>query len=432
MQKRNIKVSLPYINQADFGFIPDEKNNRIIYALKAINGIGDDVVRLLLDNRPYKSMSDFYSRMMDTGIIKKAQMIQLIKSGAFNELSGLTSEEVMKDYIDKYVVPYSKSLTLQQFNKMMELNQKYHFIPKDMELPIRHKYFKDYVLDEVFFVKNCVDQDRKIPKCGYHDRWFVLNEVSMPFFQQYYSEESIEDIQGNMFIISEKKFIKENKRYIEPLQLWMKSEEALNTYNRLLFTEAINQYGAGSMSKWEMDSLSIYATQEHELAGLKKEIYGVEDFFSMPKDPEVYGYYSRKIKTKTDEGFKTIIREFPKYKIKRLAGTIVDKNKDKHMISLLTVNGVVTVKLNKGQFAHYDQQISQQNPDGTKTVLEKSWFKRGNKILVCGYRSGEQFRAYKYAETVYKHTCMLITKINPDGTIQAQAERMDVNTANGH
>lgn len=204
-------MSLPFINQADFGFIPDEKNNRIIYALKAINGIGDDVVRILLDNRPYTSMQDFYTRMIETGLIKKSQMIQLIKAGAFNELAGSEADDIMEEYIERYVVSYSKSLTLQQFNKMMELNQKYHFIPGNLELPIRHKYFKDYVLDEAFFCKNSVNPDKKIPKCGYHDRWFTLNEISMPFFQEYYSEEPIEDIRGDMYVISEKKFLKENK-----------------------------------------------------------------------------------------------------------------------------------------------------------------------------------------------------------------------------
>lgn len=431
MQKRDIQVSLPFINQADFGFIPDEKNNRIIYALKAINGIGDDVVRILLDNRPYTSMQDFYTRMIETGMIKKSQMIQLIKAGAFNELAGSEADDIMEEYIERYVVSYSKSLTLQQFNKMMDLNQKYHFIPGDLELPIRHKYFKDYVLDETFFRKNYINPDKKIPKCGYHDRWFTLNGISMPFFQQYYSEEPIEDIQGDMFVISEKKFLKENKKYIEPLQIWMKTEEALSTYNKLLCTEAYNQYAAGSLSKWEMDSLSIYATQEHELSNLDNSLYGVENFFDMPSTPEIYAYYSRKIKTKTEDGFKTITRDFPKYRITRIAGTVIDKDKNKHMISLLTVNGVVTVKFNKGQFAHYDQQISKQNPDGTKSVLEKSWFKRGNKLLVCGYRSEDQFRAYKYAETAYKHTCVLITELNQDGTIQALAERVNVKELDG-
>ena len=48
MQHTNIPIALPYINQANFGFSPDEEHNQIIYALKAINGIGDDVVRILL------------------------------------------------------------------------------------------------------------------------------------------------------------------------------------------------------------------------------------------------------------------------------------------------------------------------------------------------------------------------------------------------
>lgn len=430
MQKRGIQISLPYINQADFGFIPDEKNNRIIYALKAINGIGDDVVEILLQNRPYQSMEDFYTRMIDSGLIKKSQMIQLIKAGAFNELAQCTPDQLMKDYIERYVVSYSKSLTLQQFNKLMELNQEYDFIPQGLQLPIRHKYFKDYVLDESFLVKNVINPEKKVPKCGYHDRLYALNEVSMPFFQQYYSEESIEDMQGDFYVISEKKFLKENKKNVEPLQNWMKTEEALKIYNQLLYREALKQYADGSLSKWEMDSLSIYATQEHELTGLDNRLYGIEDYFQMPTEPEVYQYYSRRIRAKTEDGYRYISREFPKYKIVRIAGTVIDKDKNKHMISLLTTTGVVTVKFNKGQFAHYDQQISQQNDNGTKTVLERSWFKRGNKMLICGYRSGDQFRAYKYSDSVYKHTCMLITEVRKNGTIQALVERVKIEEVN--
>ena len=64
-------------------FSPDEEHNRIIYALKAINGIGDDVVRILLENRPYRDMQDFYERMIETKLIKNSQMMQLIKKQEF-------------------------------------------------------------------------------------------------------------------------------------------------------------------------------------------------------------------------------------------------------------------------------------------------------------------------------------------------------------
>ena len=51
-------------------------------------------------------------------------------------------------------------------------------------------------------------------------------------------------------------------------------------------------------------------------------------------------------------------------------------------------------------------------------------------MLICGYRSGDQFRAYKYSDSVYKHTCMLITELRKDGTIQALAERVRTEEVN--
>ena len=70
MQHRGIDIAFPLINEAGFDFKPDEKNNRIIYSLKAINGIGDDVVRQIMEYRPYKNFDDFLIRMYDTKIIK--------------------------------------------------------------------------------------------------------------------------------------------------------------------------------------------------------------------------------------------------------------------------------------------------------------------------------------------------------------------------
>ena len=103
---------------------------------------------------------------------------------------------------------------------------------------------------------------------------------------------------------------------------------------------------------------------------------------------------------------------------------MLDKDKNKHRITLLTTSVVVTVKLYKGQFGFYDKQISELNEDGSKTVLEKSWFGRGNKLLITGYRREEQFVPKKYVDSAYKHTLQLITDIDKDGNLKLQSERI--------
>lgn len=426
IQSRGQKVTLPLINSADFGFIPDEKNNRIIYSLKAINGIGDDVVRLLIENRPYRSMEDFYTRMIDTKIIKKAQMIQLIKAGCFVELDCADRTKTMENFIKRYAIKEVDKLTLSQFDRLMALNEKYDFIPEHINLAIKHKYFKDYVLLDCFLYKNYIEPNKKIPKCGYNDRWFELNDVSMEFFMAYYSEDSVVDIKGVHYIISEKKFIKENEKKIATLKDWFLEREAINIYNKCLFYEAWEKYASGTISKWEMDSLSIYSETDHELANVNNNFYCIEDFEDMPLEAQAYSYYTRTIKQTIGNETFSLKKQFPKYRITRIAGTVLDKNKDKHMITVLTTTGVVMVKFSKGEFSYYDKQISKVEENGSKTKIEGSWFERGNKVIVCGYRSENLFRAKKYTDTIWKHTCYLITNVGSNGELSVLTERINV------
>ena len=95
------------------------------------------------------------------------------------------------------------------------------------------------------------------------------------------------------------------------------------------------------------------------------------------------------------------------------------------MITLLTNDSVVTVKIFGDAFTHYDRQISEKQPNGTKKVVEKSWLSRGNKIIVTGIRRENNFIAKKYKNTPY-HLVELITSISDDGYITTQKERVEV------
>ena len=95
---------------------------------------------------------------------------------------------------------------------------------------------------------------------------------------------------------------------------------------------------------------------------------------------------------------------------------------------MLTLDGVVLVKFYKGQFGFYDRQISEVNENGEKTKLEDSWFARGTKLLITGYRRDEQFVPKKYGDSIFKHTVQLIKAINNDGTLVLQSERAGVDS----
>ena len=77
-----INVSLVNINNSDFGFKPDVANNRILFGLKGLLNINDDLIKVIIKNRPYSSIKDFYQKVKPN----KQAMISLIKGGAFDEM----------------------------------------------------------------------------------------------------------------------------------------------------------------------------------------------------------------------------------------------------------------------------------------------------------------------------------------------------------
>ena len=87
------------------------------------------------------------------------------------------------------------------------------------------------------------------------------------------------------------------------------------------------------------------------------------------------------------------------FKLHKICGTCIAKNKNKSTVTLLTTSGVVEVKFRKEYFTLFDKQISVRQADGSKKIVEKSWFNRGNMIVVRGIRSGDNFIAKKYAST---------------------------------
>jgi DNA polymerase-3 subunit alpha len=64
----------------------------------------------------------------------------------------------------------------------------------------------------------------------------------------------------------------------------------------------------------------------------------------------------------------------------------------------------------------FDKQISEKGEDGVKHVVEKSWFNRGNMIVVQGFRSGDNFIPKKYASSG-GHQLYKIDVILPDGEL---------------
>lgn len=137
----------------------------------------------------------------------------------------------------------------------------------------------------------------------------------------------------------------------------------------------------GSLSTWEMDTLGFYY-HEHDLVGTYHPEFKFKDYFEMSESPTPKEY----IKVKG--------RDVPVMELQTICGTVLDKSSYKHTVILLTPTGVVNVKCVAEQYSKYDKQISQLNKEtGKKEVVEKSWFRRGTKLIVNGWRNGDQFMA---------------------------------------
>ena len=113
----------------------------------------------------------------------------------------------------------------------------------------------------------------------------------------------------------------------------------------------------------------------------------------------------------------------PKFRIDTICGTVLGRNKTKHMVSLLTESGVVNVKYYGGQFSFYDRQISVPNGNGGKRIVERSWFTRGNILLIHGIRRGDTFRPKVYKNTSYAHSTELVERVYDDGYMTLLEER---------
>ena len=172
------------------------------------------------------------------------------------------------------------------------------------------------------------------------------------------------------------------------VRTWLKAnhDEMLAAYNRKLFMESWNKYASGNTSHWEMESLCFYHGK-HELADVNNARYGIADFNTLNEKSDVDYYFKRK-------GL-----EIPIFKLTKIAGTVLAKDDNRCTVTILTTTGVVPVKFSRDYYGMFKKQISQIQADGTKKVMEKGWFGRGNILMITGYRREGEFVGKTYKNT---------------------------------
>jgi DNA polymerase-3 subunit alpha len=388
MQKRGVKVLPPDINISNYTYTPNVEENTIRYGLKGIVKVGDSVIEEIMKNRPYTSVEDFLNKVK----VNKTQMINLIKCGAFDSFGD--REEVMSNYILS-ISDVKKKLTLQNVATLIE----HKLFPDDLSFECRVFNFNKYL------------RKLKDKKTDY----IHLDDIALNFYSQYFDMDKLKALEDGTSVIYAPTWKLIYDSYMLNLKHFIvkNHDELLMSLNQEIISEVFDKYATGTTDKWSMDSVCFYQ-DNHELEFADLMSLGIEDFWSLPEEPQIANSFKAK------DGH--IVNMF---KLTRIAGTVIDKNKNKSQITLLTTNGVVIVQA-YGVMPQYDKQISEVGADGKKHVVEKSWFSRGNKIIINGMRRGENiFVAKKYASQPGHHF-MLIKNINEDGSVEIQEERYEV------
>ena len=362
-----IKVSLANINKSNFGFAPDVENNQILFGLKGMLNVGDDVVAAIIANRPYKSPKDFLQRVKPS----KQAMISLIKGGAFDEMED--RKFVMAWYLWETCDKKSR-ITLQNMGGLI----KHGLLPEKTEEQIMAR--------RVYEFNRYLKAITKADKYGYKDM-YSLDSRAIEFLYEIDCEH-LTTTDNISHFIRVKDWDNVYQKYMDVFRKWIASdkEEILKALNTEIFMEDWNKYAKGNISSWEMEVLCFYY-HEHELAHINVDKYGFVDFHALPEDPII------------EKTFQKNGKNINIFHLNRICGTCIAKNKTKSTVTILTPTGVVNVKFRKEYFAMFDKQISERGDDGVKHVVEKSWFNRGNMIVVTGIRSGDDFVSKKYAST---------------------------------
>jgi DNA polymerase-3 subunit alpha len=387
IKNQGIIVELPNINIARVSFTPDAEHNSIVYGMKGISEIGDDIIARIIAGRPYASFDDFVDRILPG----KSQTIALIKAGCFDVLeSDIGRKELMYKYLAQINPPKTR-ITLQNLSGLI----KHNLIPNNkmgfVKLYNFCKYLKEFAKGEKLYL-----DDRAYK---YYSDHFDIDILQHDKKGTYINKSVWEKMYSNKMDGMRTYFANHQEKLINALQ-----QAEIND----IWEDSCK----GTLSSWEMEALGFYY-HDHELTNCSHVEFNFVDFYEQPEIP-IPDHY---IKYKE--------RDIPVYELVNICGTVLDKNSYKHTVTLLTPSGVVTVKCVAEQYSQYDKQISKPNKEtGRKEVIERSWFKRGTKLIVSGWRNSDQFMA-RSRQSEEKHAFYKIKDIDDLGQLEITRYRAE-------
>lgn len=400
MKKYGVGVHAPSINDSNIDFTPREKDSVILFGLGGIAGINIDISRQILSNRPYTSFTDFYNKNAYKGsLVTKSKFIQLIKAGCFDEF-----EPDRRIVMRQYFILSTPNVTSLAMNNIGQIKAARVPIPKSIIGPYN---FRKYV---------CSRQFKFAPHPKFKSKTlYWLDDMAQRYFNARCKNSLTEGVdywfEDDRWIVVDKSLEKLLAPSLETLKAYINTPEFLDKFNKARAKQSMIESVDGlDVNRWSFQACAFYS-QEHELANVDLAKYSISHFSDLPEEPQF-----------VERSFGK--RSWKQFELSAICGTVIGRTDSHHLVTILTPdNEVVNVKMNDGAFAHYKAQLSTINPDGTKTVIEKSWFERGSLLICCGYRRGvDEFVTKKYKASIFPSQLMKITSIN-GSDIEIQTER---------
>lgn len=401
MRKFGVDIKAPNINLSNFEFTPEAKDNEILYGLGAISGINIDIANQIIANRPYKSFIDFYNKNAYKGsLVTDSKFIQLIKAGCFDCFNP-SRVKIMKQYI-ALSTDRKDGLTMANMGEILRLEVP---IPQ----PLRSPYsFKSYVCSKSFLYGNHPNFKSK--------KLYWLDRRAMKYFQKNCVTSLQEGVdyweENDKTVVVDKALEKLFKPSFDNLKNYINTPEFLTEYNKRIMREKyMDKIGVEDENRWSFHACSYYSV-EHEYAHVDTERYNITPFEELSEEPEFITQTWGK-------------REWKQYVLSQILGTVIGRNDNHHMITLLDYhNNVINVKFDAEAYSFYKQQISEVDEEGKKTVMDKSWLSRGQGLIITGYRYGaEDFRVKNYSRSVFAHKVMKVDGISKDGELDIVSYR---------
>ena len=399
-RSNGINVQAPSINKSGLSFAPNEENDSILFGLGAISGVNPQIAQQIIANRPYTSFKDFFTKNTHQGtLVTKSKFIQLIKAGCFDEFNS-DRVAVMREYFELSANNIN-SLTTANMGQIKSVGI---YIPKAIIAPYN---FKKYVTSKQFlYGKHPNFKSKNI---------YWLDNRALKYFNDNCRDCLVEGTdywqEDDRTVVVDKSLEKLLKPSLDNLKSYINQPEFLDKFNEATIDKNMAEsVGSYDVNRWSFESCAFYSTN-HELAGIDLEEYNISHFSDLPVDPVfIERSYGK--------------RSWKQFELSAICGTVIARTDSHHLITILTPdNEVVNVKMSEGSFAWYKRQISEINPDGSKTVVEKSWLNRGSLLICCGYRRGEDdFVCKTYKNSIFNHQLMKIVNVD-NGKLDIQSER---------